>query len=76
MAKADAASYLSGLIVGADVGAVLALFGPGRVPLVCSPLLAALYARALGTYGVIAPVIDGDAAALAGLVQIHTELRK
>jgi 2-dehydro-3-deoxygalactonokinase len=76
MAKADAASYLSGLIVGADVGAALALFGPGRVPLVCSPLLAALYARALGTYGVIAPVIDGDAAALAGLVQIHTELRK
>jgi 2-dehydro-3-deoxygalactonokinase len=76
MPKADAASYLSGLIVGADVGAALALFGPGRVPLVCSPLLAALYARALGTYGVAAPVIDGDAAALAGLVQIHTELRK
>jgi 2-dehydro-3-deoxygalactonokinase len=76
MAKADAASYLSGLIVGADVGAALALFGPERVPLVCSPLLAALYGRALGTYGIAAPVIDGDAAALAGLVQIQSDLRK
>jgi 2-dehydro-3-deoxygalactonokinase len=74
MAKADAASYLSGLIVGADVGAALALFAPGRVPLVCSPLLAALYARALAAYGLDAPLIDGDAAALTGLVHIHADL--
>lgn len=76
MPKADAASYLSGLIVGADVGAALALYAPGQVPLVCSPLLAALYAQALGFYGVGASTIDGDAAALAGLVQIHAELNR
>jgi len=76
MAKSGAASHLSGLIVGADVGAALNLFSASRVPLVCSPLLAALYAKALDFYKVEAPVIDGDAAALAGLVQIHTELSR
>jgi 2-dehydro-3-deoxygalactonokinase len=74
MSKSEAASYLSGLIVGADVGAAVAMFTPPRVPLICSPLLAALYARALAAYGLDAPLIDGDAAALAGLVHIHADL--
>lgn len=71
---AEAASYLSGLIVGADVEAALALFGTRPVPLICSPALAALYAKALDAYGIGASVIDGDEAALAGLVQLQTEL--
>ena len=74
MPGADAPSYLSGLIVGADVGGALALFEARRVMLVCAPALAALYARALAFYDVRADGIDGDAAALAGLVHIHSEL--
>lgn len=73
---AAAGSYLSGLIVGADVGAGLGLSAvrPDRVPLICSPSLAALYEKALAFYGVESAIVDGDDAALAGLVQIQAEL--
>jgi 2-dehydro-3-deoxygalactonokinase len=74
MPGADAPSYLSGLIVGADVGGALALFEARHVTLVCAPALAALYTRALAFYDVQADGIDGDEAALAGLVHIHSEL--
>ena len=72
MAKTDAASYLSGLIVGADVAG--GATGNGLVHLICTPQLAALYGAALADYDVASAVIDGDAAALAGLVQLHAEL--
>lgn len=73
MAKSDAASYLSGLIIGKDVGTAARLFAlSGPVHLICTPALAALYGRALEQYGSVP--IDGDAAALAGLIHIHTEL--
>ena len=53
MPKSDAASYLSGLIVGKDVATAAALFDLGaKVPLVCAPGLTALYARALAAYDV------------------------
>jgi 2-dehydro-3-deoxygalactonokinase len=72
MPKGDAASYLSGLILGKDVATAHALFGlSGTVHLVCTPQLAALYTAALGDYGVAAALIDGDAAALAGLAHIR-----
>jgi 2-dehydro-3-deoxygalactonokinase len=75
MAKADAASYLSGLVVGKDVATAHAVFGlKGRVHLVCTPQLAALYGRALAQYDLQSAVIDGDAAALAGLAHIQAEL--
>jgi 2-dehydro-3-deoxygalactonokinase len=74
MAKADAASYLSGLIIGADVAGGVARAGKSDVILICTPALAALYGAALADYGVPSAVIDGDAAALAGLVQLHAEL--
>ena len=75
MPKGDAASYLSGLVLGKDVATAAALFGlAGIVHLVCTPQLAALYAAALADYGLGAAVIDGDDAALAGLVQLHKEL--
>ena len=75
MAKSNAASYLSGLIVGKDVAAAHALFAlKGRVHLVCTPALAQLYAKALQAYDLDSAVIDGDAAALAGLVQLRSEL--
>ena len=75
MAKADAASYLSGLILGKDVATAAALFGlSGTVHLICTPQLAALYAAALAQYDVTTALVDGDAAALAGLVHIRKVL--
>jgi 2-dehydro-3-deoxygalactonokinase len=77
MAKSEAASYLSGLVVGTDVATSVALFGlssGATVHLVCTPALAALYDKALAQYGLKSAVIDGDAAAIAGLAHIYTEL--
>ena len=75
MAKEDAASYLSGLVLGKDVATALALFDlDGPVQLICTPLLAALYGKALAAYDVKSSVIDGDRAALAGLVHAHSEI--
>jgi 2-dehydro-3-deoxygalactonokinase len=73
--KAEAASYLSGLIVSADVAGALALFqAPGPVTLVCTPALGALYGRVLQEYAVPARLIDGDKAAHAGLVALFASL--
>ncbi|HWA70065.1 MAG TPA: 2-dehydro-3-deoxygalactonokinase [Rhizomicrobium sp.] len=75
IAKSEAASYLSGLILGADVAGATALFGvAGAVWLVCTPQLASLYDAALQAFNLSGQVIDGDDAALAGLVQIQAEL--
>jgi 2-dehydro-3-deoxygalactonokinase len=75
MPKSDAASYLSGLIVGKDVATAAALFDLGAsVSLVCAPALAALYARALAAYDVKATAIDGDQASLSGLILAHAEI--
>jgi 2-dehydro-3-deoxygalactonokinase len=75
MAKADAGSYLSGLVLGKDIATAVALLEvDGPVQLICTPALAALYGKALATYDVKSAVIDGDRAALAGLVHAHTEI--
>ena len=75
MARSDAASYLSGLILGKDIATAMALFEfDGPVQLICTPALAALYGKALGAYDVKSAAIDGDRAALAGLVHAHTEI--
>jgi 2-dehydro-3-deoxygalactonokinase len=75
MAKGDAASYLSGLVLGKDVATALTLFDcDGPVQLICTPALATLYGRVLKAYDVGSAVIDGDAAALAGLVHAHAEI--
>jgi 2-dehydro-3-deoxygalactonokinase len=66
IARDQASSYLSGLIIGEDVAAAAALFDfHGPVTLICTPALAALYGLALADYGVA--VVDGEAAARAGL---------
>jgi 2-dehydro-3-deoxygalactonokinase len=80
MAKADAASYLSGLVLGKDVATALALFERAHfemerpVQLICTPLLASLYGKALAAYDVKSATIDGDRAALAGLIHAHSEI--
>ena len=75
IARAEAASYLSGLIIGAEIEAASRLFTPqGRVTLICTPALAALYEAALAEHGLAADVVNGDEAALAGLVFLHAQL--
>jgi 2-keto-3-deoxy-galactonokinase len=72
--RGDAASYLSGLVLGKDIATAMALFPfDGPVQLICTPALAALYGKALSAYDVKSAVIDGDRAALAGLI---TPMRK
>lgn len=75
MAKGDASSYLSGLILGKDIATAQSLLDlKGPVQLICTPSLAALYGRALNAYDIDSAVIDGDRAALAGLVHAHAEI--
>ena len=68
-----ARSYLSGLLIGAEVAATPALLAaPSGAPLhlLGDPKLCALYARALSQRGTTAEVCDGEAAALAGLTAL------
>jgi len=75
IAKEEAASYLSGLIIGAEVDAALRLFAPqGAIALVCTPALASLYDAVLKTHGLAAFALDGDGAVLAGLAFLHAQL--
>ena len=75
MPKTEAASYLSALVLGKDIGSAKALLDlKGPVQLICTPALAALYAKVLQAYDLTSAVIDGDEAALAGLVHAHAEI--
>ena len=71
---AQAWSYMSGLLIGSDVAGAAALFGAeaaGKAWLIGAPELARSYARALRVSGLNAGIIDGGAASLAGLGEIH-----
>jgi 2-dehydro-3-deoxygalactonokinase len=71
---ASAKSYLSGLLIGADVAAAPDLIGlePGQpVALVGDERLCALYGRALEARGKAFTVHSGEEAVLAGLALIH-----
>jgi len=75
IAKKEAASYLSGLIIGAEVDAALRLFAPrGEVVLVCTPALAAMYEAALKTRGLASVTLHGEETVLAGLAFLHAQL--
>lgn len=75
MAKADAASYLSAIVVGADVATAIAFLGvQEEVTLICTAALGELYGAALAPYAISARLFDGDEAALAGLAHIHARL--
>jgi 2-dehydro-3-deoxygalactonokinase len=75
LAATDSAAFLSGLLIGNDVAGALKLFAsarvPKRVPVIGAPGLGALYARALAAQGREAPMLEGTAAALAGLVRLQ-----
>ena len=62
-------SYLSGLLIGAEVASVPRLLGeaPGEVALLGDARLCERYRRALTRIGIAAEAFNGEAAAIAGL---------
>jgi 2-dehydro-3-deoxygalactonokinase len=67
VAHGSAASYASGLLIGSDVRAGLALGGDGLVALIGRPDLCVLYAEALRAAGRETVEVDGAVAFLAGI---------
>jgi len=61
------AGYLSGLLIGTEIGSNRDWIGDAPVPLIGSPALCALYARTLGKIGVASRLVDATDAVLAGL---------
>jgi 2-dehydro-3-deoxygalactonokinase len=63
------AGFLSGLLVGAEIGGQRDWIdaGTGEVPLIGSPGLCALYAQGLKLIGVASRIVDATDATLAGL---------
>lgn len=68
---ADAASFASGLLIGADVATRLAEHGDGTVFVLADPALGALYAAAIGAIGCEAQIIDSHGAFVAGMTRIR-----
>ncbi len=72
--KADAASYIRGVLIGAEIADALAIM-PGltgtTVPLIGNGPLCQLYASALATVGVATSFIDSREACLRGFRALH-----
>ena len=75
LARSDAASFTSGLLVGADIGHGLTLSGGSEIILLGRPELTSLYAEAAAIAGQAAREVDGAAAFLAGAVALARMLR-
>lgn len=60
--------YLSGLLVGAEIGSHRDWIGKGAIPLIGSPRLCRLYAAGLKLVGSSGEEIDATGATIAGLV--------
>jgi 2-dehydro-3-deoxygalactonokinase len=61
------AGYLSGLLIGTEIGANRGWIAQNEVPLIGSPALCALYAQILGKIGISSRLVDATDAVLAGL---------
>lgn len=70
----ETASYVSGLLIGADVAIGLELVPVGAVALIGDPSLTRLYAAALDEIGRSHHEIDGEKAFLAGIRAIAEKL--
>jgi 2-dehydro-3-deoxygalactonokinase len=74
----EAAGYLSGILVASDVqGALCALIEPlasHSVYVIGAPELTRRYAAALARHGCDTYAVDGTAASLAGLAQVHRRI--
>jgi 2-dehydro-3-deoxygalactonokinase len=75
--KADAASYIRGLLIGSEIADALAVYPmvrDGVVPLIGNSALCRLYASALTAAGVRTEAVDSRTACLRGFRALH-ELR-
>ncbi len=73
LAEGQSAGFLSGLLIGSDVASSPRLLGVSDdepVTLIGDPALCAAYGQALAARGRSYQTIDGEAAALAGLISI------
>lgn len=67
---ADAASFASGLIIGADVAARVAAYGFDTAYILADPALGGLYAAAIEANGRAAVLVDSHDAFIAGITRI------
>jgi 2-dehydro-3-deoxygalactonokinase len=72
--EADAASYVSGLLIGADVKIGLGIVPDRPVALIGEPALTRLYGAALDVAGRAFQEVDGEQAFLAGIRAIAEKL--
>lgn len=78
LAKADAASYIRGLLIGSEIADALAVYPTllaGVIPLIGNSALCRLYASALVAAGVRSEAVDSRAVCLRGFHALH-ELRR
>jgi len=69
------AGYLSGLLIGAEIGAQREWIGRGDLAIVGSAGLVELYGEAMAKVGKRALIVDGHAASLAGLMAAREQAR-
>lgn len=67
---ADAASFASGLIIGADVAARVAEHAFDTAYIIADPMLGGLYAAAVEANGRAATIVDSHAAFVAGITRL------
>jgi len=75
--KADAASYLRGLLIGSEIADAMAVYptaGDAAVPLIGNRVVCSLYASALRAAGIASEIVDSRTACLSGFKALH-ELR-
>lgn len=65
------AGYLSGLLIGAEIGGQRHWIGTGEVPLVGGGALCSLYAQGFAMIGASTRIVDAAEAVLAGLRAAH-----
>jgi 2-dehydro-3-deoxygalactonokinase len=77
LSKADAASYLRGLLIGSEIADAMAVYptaGDAAVPLIGNRVVCTLYASALNAAGIASELVDSRTACLRGFRALH-ELR-
>ena len=76
LARADGASYLRGMLIGAEIADAIALFpeaAHATVPLVGSGPVCALYAEALAIVGLAGQGVDARGASVDGFHALHAK---
>jgi 2-dehydro-3-deoxygalactonokinase len=74
LAKAEAASYIRGVLIGSEIADAMAVYptlGAGAIPLVGNRSLCRLYASALGVAGLSSELVESRDACLRGFRALH-----